>query len=120
INVFPNVNPEKATIELLLNTFLTIGNDQVVGRRRSFINFTEKLIKHDVIEMLNHNFVVIEILEDVEINPFLIKRLKGLKKAGFKIALDDFILSVKYELHNELYKLVNIIKVDFLNTSLYE
>ena len=41
-NEFPNVDPEKATIELLIHTFLTIGIDQVAGRYKSFINFSEK------------------------------------------------------------------------------
>lgn len=119
-NNFPNINPEKATIELLINTFLTIGIDQVVGRTRSFINFSEKLLKHDVIKQLNPKVVVIEILEDAEITPYFIKQLSGLKKAGFKLVLDDFVLHPKYDLHPELYKLINIIKVDFMNTILTE
>lgn len=116
-NMFPNVNPEKATIELLINTFLTIGIDKVVGGMKSFINFSEDLLKHDIIKQLNPNFVVIEILEDVEINAYFIRQLAGLKKLGFTLVLDDFVLGTEHELYRKLFKLISIIKVDVMNTS---
>ena len=61
-NAFPNMNPEEATIQLLLNTFLTVGIDEVVGQTKSFINFSEKLLSHDIMNQLNPDYVVIEIL----------------------------------------------------------
>lgn len=116
-NVFSNIDPEKATIEVLVHTFLTIGIDQVAGRRLSFINFPESLLAQNVFTQLDPEKVVIEVLEDVNITPAMINRLKAFKKAGFKIALDDFVFHDQFRKYPELFKLVNIIKVDFANTS---
>lgn len=116
-NIFPGVNPEEATIELLVNTFLSIGVDAISGKGLSFINFSEKLLAQNVFDSLDPERVVIEILEDVEITPALLTRLRGLKDDGFRLALDDFILQ-EDDLHNKkIFEIVDYIKIDFLESS---
>ncbi|MHA6258316.1 EAL and HDOD domain-containing protein [Sporosarcina sp. CAU 1771] len=119
-NSFPGINPEKATIELLVNTFLSIGVNEVVGEGLSFINFTGKLLAQEVFDSLDPERVIIEILEDVEITPALLTRISRLKETGFKIALDDFILQGEYLLNERLFQVVDYIKVDFVGTSIAE
>ena len=79
-NFFPGVNPEKATIELLVNTFLSIGVDKVAGESLSFINFSGKLLAQDIFESLDPEHVVIEVLENVEITPSLLTKMRQLKE----------------------------------------
>lgn len=112
-NKFPNINPEQATISLLVTTFMSIGVDRVANGHLSFINFSAKLLMKDFYLTLDPKKVVIEILEDVEITPALLRRLRKFKKRGFKLALDDFILQDQYLLYRELFTIVDIIKVDF-------
>lgn len=116
-NFYPNVDPDKATIELLVNTFITIGVDQVVGKSMSFINFTGTLLAQDLFSSLDPDKVVIEILEDVEITPSLLTKMRSLKADGFKLALDDFIVQEQYAVNEELFRLVDFIKIDFLATT---
>lgn len=116
-NFFPNVNPEQATIGLLVNTFLTIGIEKVSGNSLSFINFTGELLAQDIFASLNPEQVVIEVLENVEITPSLLTKMRLLKETGFKIALDDFILQEQYSVHSELFEIVDFIKVDYLDTT---
>jgi len=116
-NFFPNVNPEQATIGLLVNTFLTIGIEKVAGNSLSFINFTGELLAQDIFSSLDPEQVVIEVLENVEITPSLLTKLRLLKETGFMIALDDFILQEQYSVHSELFKIVDFIKVDYVNTT---
>ncbi|PID04957.1 MULTISPECIES: EAL and HDOD domain-containing protein [unclassified Sporosarcina] len=119
-NFFPDINPEQATIGLLINTFLSVGIDQVTSGVRSFINFSGELLAQDIFMSLNPDQVVIEILEDVEITPALLRRLRMFKEAGFTLALDDFILQDQYVTNAQLFELVDIIKVDFIQTSIAE
>ena len=119
-NFFPDINPEQATISLLINTFLSIGIDQVTSGVRSFINFSGELLAQDIFMDLDPKQVVIEILEDVEITSALLHRLRLFKEAGFTLALDDFILQDQYLTHLQIFELVDIIKVDFMLTDAAE
>lgn len=116
-NEYPNIDPEKATIELLIHTFLTVGIDQVAGRYKSFINFSEKFFEQGLINQLDPNLIIIEILENTKITPLFIERVKSLRKLGFKFALDDYVIEEYSDLHEELFKLVHFIKVDFLHST---
>lgn len=113
-NSFPDIDPEQATIQLLVNTFLSIGVDQISGKSKSFINFSGELLVKDIFSRLKPEYVVIEILEDVEITPALLTRIREIKQSGFQLALDDFILQDQFALHNELFELIDYVKVDFL------
>lgn len=113
-NSFPDINPEQATIQLLINTFLSIGVDQVSGKSKSFINFSGDLLIKDIFSNVNPECMIIEILEDVEITPLLISRIREIKQEGFQLALDDFIMQDQYALHTELFELIDYVKVDFL------
>ena len=116
-NAFPNINSDAATIELLINTFVSIGSDEIVGKSLSFINFTGKLLTEDIFDSLDPTRVVIEILEDVAITPSLLTRLRELKEKGFRMALDDFILQEQYRVHSQIFELIDYIKVDFMETN---
>src|SRR5690625_2345407 len=84
-NYFTDIEPEKATVSLLINTFLSFGIDKVSDGNRVFINFSKKLIEDvDFIRMLDARQVVIEVLETVEITPSIIRRLRELRKQGFR------------------------------------
>lgn len=117
VNKFPQIDSDKATIEVLINSFLTIGIKEVSNGYPSFINFTENLIMQEELELLSPNKVVIELLEDIPITPVLVNRLKEIKSKGFKIALDDFILDEKVQIYDDLFKLVDYIKIDFIKSS---
>lgn len=122
-NEFPQgIDPEKATLALLVNTFLTIGIDRVVGQTKSFINFTQQSLKNDIINQLDPRFVIIELLEDVTITAEVIETITQFRKQGFRVALDDFSLRQVSEanLLPKLFQNVNIIKVDFLHTDQLE
>lgn len=119
-NVFPDINPEQATISLLVNTFLSIGADKVTSGVPSFINFTGELLAQDLFMNLDPHQVVIEILEDVEITPALLRRLQLFKEAGFMLALDDFELKEMYIANPALFDLIDVVKVDVLQSSLEE
>lgn len=82
----------------------------------SFINFSGELLAKDIFSRLNPKQVIVEILEDVEITPILISRIREIKQKGFLLALDDFILQEQYLTYDELFKLVDFVKVDYIQS----
>jgi EAL and modified HD-GYP domain-containing signal transduction protein len=109
-NFYSNTDGNKATLNVIANSFYTFGIKNITNNKIAFINFTEELLKKEVATILPSNSMVIEILEDIEPTAEVIIACKKLKEKGFTLALDDFIFHEKYV---NLIKLADIIKVDF-------
>lgn len=84
-------NGDQATAQTVLQAFLAIGLERVSPEQPVFINYTEPLLTLDPI--IPADRCVIEVLEDVPVHAGTIASLERLKKLGYRIALDDFILS---------------------------
>lgn len=116
-NVFPNIDGDRATTEVIINSFLNIGMQDLSEGKKCFINFTGALLKSKLPTFFNPSSIVVEILENVEINEELIVICKDLKQLGYTIALDDFKVQESAKLLPLLLNYIDIIKVDFMQTS---
>jgi EAL and modified HD-GYP domain-containing signal transduction protein len=105
------VEGDRATSQVILNAFTEIGLDRVVGERFAFLNLTRGFITGEYPLPVPHDRVVLEVLEDVEADDEVLAGLGRLKDQGYRIALDDFVLSTKNE---ELLQFADIVKVDCL------
>lgn len=119
-NVFPIVDSDTATVDVLINSFLSIGIDEVTKGKPSFVNFTENLLMDSTLDYLDPAQVVVEVLEDVPITKKLVHRIIDLRNRGFKVALDDFLMNDDVLIYNELFANVDYIKIDFLLTPIVE
>ena len=111
----PGIDGDLATSTLLGNTFFNIGFDNLVGQKKSFINFTQNLLINKVPLLLPRKGTVVEILEDVIPTEELINACREMSKKGYTIALDDFTYLPELD---PLIELADIIKFDFRLTSL--
>ncbi|MCM3161139.1 EAL and HDOD domain-containing protein [Metabacillus litoralis] len=116
-NIFPDIDGDLATTEVIINSFLNIGIHDLSEGKRCFVNFTDSLLKSRVPTFFNPSSIVIEILENVEISEELILSCKELKELGYTIALDDFYVQEQSSLLPRLLPYIDMIKVDFINTS---
>ncbi|WP_100331222.1 EAL and HDOD domain-containing protein [Bacillus xiapuensis] len=105
---------DEATMEVLKNGLLNIGIDRLSDGKMLFVNFTKNLLLQDVPSFLANDQIVIEILEDIHSTKEVIQAGFKLKEAGFKLALDDFLLN---DQNKDLVPLADIIKVDFMQTT---
>ena len=82
---------DRATSQVILNTFMEIGLERLVGNGLAFINLTRSFIleKHPI-PLLNDR-VVLEVLEDITVDEELVSALQLLSGRGYKIALDDVV-----------------------------
>lgn len=113
-NFFPQgFDADQATSNIIMDNFFLNNINSITDGKKAFINFTTNLLIHDFGLHLDKENLVIEILEDVFVNPETLSACKKLKDAGYHLALDDFVLK-KDRL--PLVKLANIIKIDLLAT----
>ena len=117
LNMFPNIDGDQATADVIINSYLNIGLESLSAGKPCFINFTENLLKLRVPTYFNPREIVVEILESVIPSPEVVSVCKELKELGYKIALDDFVFNETNPSYRALMKVADYVKVDFLNTS---
>jgi len=104
----------KASATTMLNAFVEIGLDSLVGNVPVYVNMPADFLLGNYPIPLPPERTVIEVLEDVPVTPALIDSLKQLRARGFRIALDDFLLT---EETRPLLAVAHIIKVNVLDVS---
>jgi c-di-GMP-related signal transduction protein len=110
-NVATFTDGDHATASIIVNTFMDIGLNEVVGKNLAFINFERNLILGSYCESLPRDRVVLEILESVTPDSALIEKLWKLRSKGYRIALDDFACS---ESASALLEVANFVKFDLI------
>ncbi|MBM6618740.1 EAL and HDOD domain-containing protein [Bacillus suaedaesalsae] len=116
-NGYSHTDGDKATSEVIVNSFLNIGLGELSKGKPCFINFTENLLKLKLPTYFTPLSIVVEILENVKATPEVIELCKELKAYGYTIALDDFFLLHGDEHVLALLEFVDIIKIDFRSTT---
>ncbi len=100
---------DQATSEVLVNSIIDIGLDNIVGPRPAFINMTRGFLTGALPLPLMNEHVVLEVLETLSPDDELIAGLKALAASGYQIALDDFVF--RSELR-PLLEIAHIVKLD--------
>ena len=111
VNAAQITDGDKATSDVIINTFLEIGLDNIVSNRLAFINLTRPFFVNEHSISLPKDRVVLELLEDIEADEDVVAGVRRLSEQGYTIALDDFIY---HESLQPLVKLADIIKIDIM------
>jgi len=115
-NCFPDVSADFATKSILMDQIL-VHQKKILDGKKGFINFGyDSLIERLPFDFPSKNYVI-EILETCEPSDELFNLVVELKKAGYSIALDDYIPT---EAWRRFYLYIDIIKFDITTYSLTE
>lgn len=106
-----------ASSQVILNSFLNIGFDGLIGSTQAFINITEDFILDEALTPMYDKQIVLEVLEDITPSAKVVAGVKRLKKKGYKIALDDFQYSPEYD---DLLLLADFVKIDVIKLTTEE
>lgn len=100
-----------------LSTSMLMGLDVLCDGRNAFVNVTRDVLLKDYITLLPPSHTVVEILESIAPDEAVRAACQKLKKAGYRIALDDFTAD---DPRASLTDLVDILKVDVRATPVNE
>ncbi|HTH74302.1 MAG TPA: EAL domain-containing protein [Trinickia sp.] len=103
----------QATARVVVNAMCSIGVSATLGSHQGYINVCREMLFDDAVMLLPPERFVLEILETVHVDASVIERIDLLRRAGFRVALDD-IVDLSDELIAQLPH-IDIIKVDFLH-----
>jgi c-di-GMP phosphodiesterase len=105
-------DPEGATASVVLNSFTEIGLERLVGSSPAWVNVSRDFVLEGLAATIPPAIVGLEILEDQLLDERFVHALIGLKRQGYRLALDDFEYTVSAE---RLLGLVDVVKLDVLN-----
>lgn len=117
LNFYSEIDGDQATIDVLINSYLNIGITELSNGKPCFINFTEKLLCLRIPTFFRPSEIVVEILESIEITKELVDICIDLKRLGYQIALDDFVINTDNPYTYALIEQADFIKIDFQGTS---
>ena len=106
---FGQLSADGATSTTIINSFLEIGLERLVGKRYAFVNLSEQFLLEENSLPISPEQVILEVLEDVPVDFQLLQAVKRLSERGFIIALDDYIYNPA---HKPLVAMADIIKID--------
>jgi EAL and modified HD-GYP domain-containing signal transduction protein len=113
-NVFRESSPEKATSRVILQNHILGNLVDVCCGKLAFINFDEFTLLQNSPLLFNPQDIVVEIIETINISDELIFNVSQLHKKGYKIALDDYDFTSKWDV---FFPYISIIKVDIEQVS---
>jgi EAL and modified HD-GYP domain-containing signal transduction protein len=116
-NVFTHPDQDQASFLMLHTSLLGFGLDALIGDKLAFVNASREVLLQEFYMVLPRDRAIIELVESVEPDAEVIAACEALKRAGYRLALDDFVRRPAME---PLAELADIIKVDFLATSAEE
>lgn len=114
-NVFPKIDAHEATSKLIARTHFNKGISPVTYGKRALINFSEESILKRVPHLLPRDEIIIEVLETVTPSDEVYQACAELYRAGYTIALDDFVYKPEWF---RFLKLTKLLKFDIMATPL--
>lgn len=111
-NEFDGTEGGLATQQVLANSLLVIGLDNLVGTKKAFVNFGRGPLLQGWHTSLPAENTVIEVLETVEPDAEVVEACRKLREQGYQIALDDFVFRPGYE---PLLEVADLLKIEIQN-----
>ncbi len=99
---------EVATATVVLNTLTELDMNRIVANKTAWINVSRAFVVGGLVHAVPPSVVGLEIPEDERFDDEMIGALRELKRAGYKLALDDFRYRDGSE---ELLELFDVVKL---------
>jgi c-di-GMP-related signal transduction protein len=108
-NEFDGTEAGLATKQVIANSLLVIGLENLVGNAKAFVNFGRGPLLQGWYTSLPPANTVIELLETVEPDDEVIEACRKLRQRGYPLALDDFVFRPGWE---RLLEVADLVKVE--------
>jgi c-di-GMP-related signal transduction protein len=99
-----------ASSRLIADSVTLFDLQNLAGNARAFVNVDESALRLGSVHLLPPDRAVVEILETLDVSPETVAICRGLRDAGYLLALDDFVDQPRFA---PLIELAHFLKVDF-------
>lgn len=104
---------DEGVARVITEGVMTLGLNRLTSGKRAFIEMTPAFLTHDVVKALPPAGVVLQVPGDADLTAATVEACRGLKEAGYLLALNRFTPS---DAAFAMLPLVDFVKTDFLST----
>ena len=106
----------KGTSQLIMSTIGSAELNNLLGKKiLAFIDVDEQTLSKDLLDVLDKDRFILNILDDIDLNENVMKKLVQYKKRGFKLSLEHFDSSAEMIIKfKQLFNYIDIIKMDVI------
>ncbi|HED36430.1 MAG TPA: HDOD domain-containing protein [Gammaproteobacteria bacterium] len=105
---------DKAASQVIINAFMEIGIDKLVGKQVAFITLSEHLLQNDCELSLPTEQVILKIPSHIKPSEEAINATRRLAAAGFKLALDNHLQHPNLQPFSAMASIIDI-NIETLN-----
>jgi len=113
-NADSKLSENGATSQVIINTFIDMGLNNLVGNSKACINLTERFLLNNDAIPLPPESIILDVQASTPINEHTLAALKRLKNAGFTLALEGFHCTPNF---SDFLKLTDLFKIDVRNNT---
>ena len=99
-----------AAQSVIVDSMMVFDLERLIGPAKAFVNVDEKSLLSEAPRLLDPKRVVLELLESINPTVQVHEACRELRRAGYELALDDFVGDEKW---TALVPLVKFLKVDY-------
>jgi len=103
------LSADTVTSQVIINSFMEIGIDKLVGKEIAFLTLTEHFLLSDYELPLPADKVILKIPSHINATPDIMMGVQKLTKAGFSIAIDNYLQ------HDSLQSLASMASIIDIN-----
>jgi c-di-GMP phosphodiesterase len=103
--------PERATATVVLNSLTELELKRIVGNKTAWVNVSREFVLDGLAQAIPPRLAGLEISENELLDDEMIAVLRGLKRQGYRLALDDFRCRPGFE---PLLGLFDVVKLNML------
>jgi len=113
-----SLSADTATSQVIINSFMEIGIDKLVGKEIAFLTLTEHFLLSDYELPLPADKVILKIPSQINVTPDIMMGVHNLVKAGFKIALDNYLQHTSLQPLASMASIIDINIEDLADTEI--
>ncbi len=102
-------NGTRASANVLINAFLEMGVQRVVGKAKAFIHVTPEILDDELLRLFDPSQLVFELLPDLDFDDSFLETVDRLRVLGYGICVDDLLI---HEGTVPLLERAHFVKVD--------
>lgn len=114
-NVFPQIDGNRATAEVLIHTHLNIGLHRITEGKPYCVQFTAPLLEQKLPTFFSPEEIIVKVSNHILLSQEIVEILGELKRLGYRILINETLINKDLSFLDDLFGNIEYMEVDLSN-----